>query len=125
QRRSEAERAVFAEYEKVALRLGAGRVELFGVVLAKSFYQAAFPPANLPVRHGYSGRVFDTYAIDLTQPVERLWRDVRKGHKSAIKGGQRHFGIQHWRGHIADEDFRAYQDLHALAAGRITRSQVT
>lgn len=125
QQRLEAERLVFAEYQNAALRLDLGRIELFGVVLANSFRRSRFPLANLPLRYGYVGAVFDTQVIDLTQPVESLWRNVRKGHKSAIKAGQKGFSIRHWLGDVSDEDFRAYQELHALAAGRVTRSQAT
>lgn len=125
QQRLAAERMVFAEYRNAALRLDLGRIELFGVVLANSFRRSGFPPANLPLRYGYDSTVFDTHVIDLTQPVESLWRDVRKGHKSAIKTGQKSFSIRRWLGDICDEDFRAYQELHALAAGRVTRSQAT
>jgi len=75
--------------------------------------------------YGYTGTVFDTHVIDLTPSVEALWRDARKGHKSAIKAGQKAFTIEHWAGQITDDQFRRYQELHALAAGRVTRSQST
>ena len=123
--RAAAEQLVFTEYRAAAARNKAAYVELFGPVLARSFYRASFAPANLPLKHGYRGTVFDTWAIDLTQPVEALWREVRKGHKSAIKAGQKAYTLDHWVGRDAGDAFRSYQEVHALAAGRVTRNQST
>lgn len=125
QQRDTVEQLVFEEYRAAARRATATLIELFGVVPAQSFYRAKFPPVNLPLKYGYTGTVLETRVIDLTQPVEALWRDVRKGHKSAIKAGQKAFALEHWVGRSADGEFQNYQELHALAAGRVTRSQAT
>lgn len=123
--RREAERLAYAGYDELALSRGLASIDSFGVVQARSFFRASFPPANLPLRYGYSGSVFDTHVIDLAAPADELLRDVRKGHRADIKRGARGFRIHRFFQQISDQEFAAYQALHALAAGRVTRAQST
>lgn len=116
---------VFLQLANLARQCGLSRIETINPVLAPAFYRSRLPPTNIPARYGYSTILQDTQVIDLRLPQERLWDSVRKGHKACIRAGGRMFEVRALGKDATDEDFRAYQDLHALAAGRVTRSQET
>lgn len=116
---------VFSRFVALARQYGLSRIETISPVLAPAFYNSALPPTNVPARYGYSTALQDTMVIDLRLPPERLWDKVRKGHKACIRAGSRMFEVRALGNDTTDEDFRAYQDMHALAAGRVTRSQDT
>jgi hypothetical protein len=77
---------------------------------------------NIFMKYGYLDHSLNTQIIDLTLPLEKLWSDLRKGHKHDIHRGEKNFSI-----HIYDRDhtdklaFDQYRLLHHKAAGRITR----
>jgi hypothetical protein len=123
--RQAVEECVYQTLASQARDLGIRKIETTSHVLPPSFYKAPFPPSPLPNRFGYTTTAIDTWVMDLTQSPETLWSQVRKGHKSSIKTGQKLFSLQTWAGAISEEDFAPYQELHALAAGRATRNQVT
>lgn len=116
---------IFLQLASLAQQHGLSRIETINSVLAPAFYRSTLPPTNIPARYGYSTTLQDTQVIDLRLPQERLWDDVRKGHKACIRAGGRMFEVRALGQNVTDEDFRAYQDLHALAAGRVTRNQDT
>lgn len=124
-RRARAEAAIFREYERIARSHGAERIVAFGVVTAQAFFRAAVPPVNLALAYGYQGETRGTQVIDLTKDEATLWREVRKGHRSAIRAGQKRLEPRIWCGAIDDAEFDAYRSLHALAAGRVTRGAET
>jgi len=117
--------AVFSRLQRIARENSVARVELTSTPLAAAFYGAPQRPADLPGLHGFRTTVLDTQVIDLRQPPEQLWRGVRKGHKAAIKAGRREYDLSLWRGRIDDSEFRAYVDLHGLAAGGAPRAPET
>jgi len=123
--RETALKVLFDDILQRASQLGAQRVEMMNSVLSQKFYGARGPVPNLPTRFGFSGSVSDTYIIDLTQQEEKLWTDIRKGHKSSIKTAQKRFSVKIWNGEISDDDFNLYQNLHSEAAGRVTRAAET
>lgn len=116
---------VFSQLAKLARQYELSRIETINPVLAPAFYRSTLPPTNIPARYGYNTTLQDTQVIDLRLPQERLWDNVRKGHKACIRAGGRMFEVRALGKNATDEDFRAYQDMHALAAGRVTRSQDT
>lgn len=123
--RREAERLAFATYDELAASRRLSSIDAFGPVLAHSFFRAPLPPANLPLRYGYAGSVSDSHVIDISAPVDELLRNTRKGHRADIKRGSRGFRIRRYYREITDTQFTDYQNLHALAAGRVTRAQST
>jgi hypothetical protein len=124
-RRVEAEAAIYRQYSRAAREHAAERITTFGVVPAQAFFRAEPHPPNRALAHGYTDESRTTHVINLTRDEETLWRDVRKGHRSAIRAGQRRLSLRTWCGAIQDEEFEAYKTLHALAAGRVTRNVAT
>jgi hypothetical protein len=123
--RKTVEKEVFDQIESIAHQHDVGRAELFGSIETISFRNSAFSPNNLPLRYGYEGTVGDTQILDLTLPENILWENIRKGHKSSIKQGQKLLEINTMYGGINDDDFQDYHDMHSLAAGHQTRPQTT
>ena len=119
--RGKIEKLLFSHLYNIALEFGVKKIQLYGTVLAKSFYEPTRQQINLPLKYGYIGHVVNTHVIDTSQPLEELWRDVRKGHRSAIKSGKKELDIEYWMGEDCIEPFEEYKNLHALAAGRTTR----
>lgn len=63
---------------------------------------------------------------DLTLPEERLYADVRKSFKSLINWGRRNLRLAYVNRDTPDPvAFQAFRDLHAAAAGRVTRADGT
>lgn len=67
-----------------------------------------------------------TCIIRLDKDKTALWKDVRKGHKAAIKQGEKQYEV-----HIMDyknssyEIYEEYRKTHHRCAGRVTRSKET
>ncbi|MEN6318296.1 MAG: GNAT family N-acetyltransferase [Syntrophaceae bacterium] len=77
---------------------------------------------NWLLRYGFIDSSVHTQMIDLSPPLEHLWRALRKGHKYDVHRGERYYQI-----HVYDQDnpdknaFEQYRLLHHKAAGRVTR----
>ena len=77
---------------------------------------------NWLLKYGCLDSSLHTQVIDLSLPMDALWRAVRKGHKYDTHRGQKHY-----RTLVFDRDnpdrgaFEQYRLLHHNAAGRITR----
>jgi hypothetical protein len=56
---------------------------------------------------------------------EAMWRNLRKGHKSDVKKGEREFTFTIHDDPSEDDALRLYQELHEADAGRKTRPQET
>ena len=79
--------------------------------------------------HGYFDVSFLTQVIDLSKGREQLWGDVRNSYRPLINRGQAGRRTDAQRLRAAERPpgavFDAYQKLHAAAAGRVTRPQLT
>jgi len=115
------EKIVFANYRELALKYKIKKIQLYGTVLASSYYNSKWPKSNLPLKYGYSGQDEHTYVIDTSLSIEKLWQCLRKGHRSAIKTSEKILTTKLWHGEITSNEFEEYRKLHALAAGRVTR----
>ncbi|MBI4355001.1 MAG: GNAT family N-acetyltransferase [Candidatus Omnitrophica bacterium] len=94
-------------------------------VAAASRENAALP-VNPLLPYGFFDLTVLTQVVDLRQPRETLWAQIRKGHKSDIKRGGKSCAVTVWdQATITLEKFRQYQELHRKDAGRATRSQRT
>jgi len=80
------------------------------------------PDFNWLLKYGYYDRSLNSRIIDLTRPLDHIWRDVRKGHKYDINRGSRYYKVHLFdRTNANKEVFDQYRFLHHKAAGRITR----
>lgn len=114
------------ELKRIARQKGVNFVSIRIPALAKSFLAADLPIANPFVKFGYIDLPYQTQLIDLRNSYERLWSDIRKGHKANIKEAADIVKINVWDTRdITIDKFRQYQNLHRKAAGRVTRSQKT
>jgi Acetyltransferase (GNAT) domain len=81
---------------------------------------------NPLLRHGYLDISGASQVIDLTPDVEQLWRNVRKGHRSDIKRAAGQCEARVWdAATVTDDTFDRYRTLHAIDAGRVTRTRET
>ena len=68
-------------------------------------------------RHGSLGAPRATVVVDLTRPIDQLWRETRKGHRSAIRALQR----RNYNAHM-DEDFLHLQRFRTLYEDTMQRN---
>ena len=92
--------------------------------VTRSYLNYGIPIANPLLRYGYIDLAFLTQVIDLGKSVKELWAEVRKGHKSDVKGAGESCRVNVWdQENITSDKFQQYQLLHKKDAGRATRSQ--
>jgi hypothetical protein len=86
--------------------------------------RAAF--GNPLLDRGYVDTSLRTQILDLEVSEERLWSDIRKGHRSDIRRAEREMQADVFDGEtLSDAVFEEYRGLHAKAAGRVTRPALT
>ncbi|MBI5140157.1 MAG: GNAT family N-acetyltransferase [Candidatus Vogelbacteria bacterium] len=77
---------------------------------------------NFLIKYGYLDHSSNTQIIDLTLPLEKLWGNLRKGHKYDVNRGKKHYQTHIYDNNNADKNvFDQYRLLHHKAAGRVTR----
>jgi hypothetical protein len=111
----------FEKFKDIANEFDVSRIELVNSVLAKVSYSSSFPPVNLPARYGYVSSMVDTLVIDLRHSLEEIWKKITKGHKSAIRTGEKKYLVRHHTKETFVDAFAVYRRLHEKAAGRVTR----
>ena len=78
---------------------------------------AAFITSINHIYHGY---------VNLRFPEENYKKALRKSYKSLINWGEKNFSIRLVDQNAADlSEFKAFQNLHLRASGKITRSEAT
>jgi hypothetical protein len=81
---------------------------------------------NYLMEVGYINTSLNTSIIDLTQPLDILWKNLRKSYKSLINNGKKKFEIE-----IVDsknlnrEAHEEYRRLHHKTSGKVTRIHET
>jgi hypothetical protein len=119
-------RLVLDEVDAIAAAEGAARVSLRLSPLVPGFSDQAIEMLAATTRQGYLDVSLSTQVIDLEQPAEELRRQMSKGHRADITRGLR---TMTWEavdsGNLTPDAFSEYQQMHALAAGRVTRPAVT
>lgn len=84
--------------------------------------KSAFYNYNYLLKYGYLDRSSLTQVIDLRQSKEKLFSDIRKGHKSDIKRGKI-YDIKIHDGHdTTDRMIELYKEIYEKDAGKVTRN---
>ena len=123
--RRDTARAVFEAVDAAAAQCGAARVAFRDSPLPAGFARRA-ALGNPLLEFGYLDVSLRTQVIDLEPPETELWTGLRKGHRSDVRRAERTLRVEVFdAGTIRDEMFEAYRGLHAKAAGRVTRPDVT
>jgi hypothetical protein len=77
-------------------------------------------------RAGYVDRSLCSQVIDLCQASELILSGMTKGHRSDVRKGRTRMDVDVLdRSSMTHGDFAAYQEMHAKAAGRVTRPRKT
>jgi hypothetical protein len=114
-------RAALAHVDQVAGAEGAVRV---------SFRQSPLAPASTSfapflaetTRAGYADMSALATVLDVSQPTDLILRRMSKGHRSDISRAARSLSVEVFdAATITAAAFDEYRQLHALAAGRVTR----
>ncbi|MEY7849463.1 GNAT family N-acetyltransferase [Natrarchaeobius sp. A-rgal3] len=81
---------------------------------------------NYLQRFGYTDTSVNTRIIDLGKPRQRLWDEMRKGHRRNVSDAESDLTVTVFdQNSITRRDFATYEYLHYKAAGRRTRSERT
>jgi hypothetical protein len=116
---------IFDHIDKLALENDVKRVLFRFSSFTKGFNNSQ-PPYNYLMKFNFFDNSLNTQIIDIGLPEEKLFGDVRKGHKHDIKRGERAYSIEIFdKDDIKEDIFKQYRLLHHKAAGRITRSLAT
>ena len=83
-------------------------------------------PFNFLIKYGFLDACMYSQLLPLASSEADILRSMRKGHRHSIKRARNEIEVEifDWQNITADV-FGEYQDLHAKAAGRKTRSQST
>lgn len=81
---------------------------------------------NYLMRYGFENVSLNTQIIDLERDEKTLWGDIKKSHRNEIKKGEELFKFTIVSQHCNDLAlFKEFKNLHKLAAGRQTRSDLS
>ncbi|HYM00730.1 MAG TPA: GNAT family N-acetyltransferase [Blastocatellia bacterium] len=124
-KRKKAAEVLFGEIDRLAEQEEVKRITIRLSPLANSFWESRVPN-NYLLKFGFIDISLHTQVIDLSEAPNRIWGNVRHGHKYDINRAKRtlEMTILH-KGNVTADDFRAYREMHHKAAGRVTRSLTT
>lgn len=77
---------------------------------------------NFLLKYGYIDNSSLTQLIDLTNSIERLYSDIRKGHKRHIKRGMRYEVEFYDASNITSKQIELYKQIYEEDAGKVTRN---
>jgi len=81
---------------------------------------------NNLLEYGYLPCDYNTQIIDLSIGLNRLQKNIRENHRRNIKKYSHEFSLVVFhKKNITEKIFKSYQNMHRLAAGRITRPNKT
>jgi hypothetical protein len=124
-RRRDVARALFDAIDALVRQCGAGRVSFRDSPLSASFARRV-SAGNPFVEHGYLDVSLRTQVIALEATEDELWSAIRKGHRSDIRRAERERQVEVYdKATLSRTAFAEYRALHAKAAGRVTRPELT
>ena len=125
-RRHKIAKVVFGNIDSLAAQNEVQRISIMCSPLAPSFMGSVMPPPNWLLRHGFQDVSLTTQIIDLSQNLQSLWGDMRKGHRQDIERGRQSLNVTSFdQDNVTLELFNEYRFMHQKAAGRITRPLIT
>lgn len=77
---------------------------------------------NYFMKYGYKDELGLSQILDLRQSEKELYADIRKGHKSDIKRGQKYEIEIYDNKNITEDKIELYRDIYEEDAGRVTRN---
>ena len=108
--------------EETAAERSVAYARVFAPILA----DAPAMPWNPLLRHGYMEISTATQIVPLDATIDALWHGLRKGHRSDVKRAAARCRCTAWDAEtITDAKFDEYRELHAVDAGRVTRTRDT
>ena len=90
--------------------------------LANPEQKIIFYNYNFLLRYGYIDYSSLTQLVDLKKDKDSLYADIRKGHKSNIKKGQRYEIEIYDASNITKEQIELYKFIYEMDAGKVTRN---
>lgn len=117
---------IFSSIEDLAEELGVSHSR-FGIeALRPSMRDQRYAPHNFLLRYDFIDCSFSTQLIDLRLSLDDLKAGLRRNHQRSIERGSKLFKIRMHSGpELTNAKFDEYVEMHARAAGRITRSRAT
>ena len=117
---------IFSQVDQLTKENNVVKVSFKSSPLESGFLDSHTPKLNVLSRFGYIDVSLHTQVLDLSKSLNQILKDMRKGHRAAIK---RWAGpvecIAFDAGNISQQVIGAYRALHCKASGRETRSPAT
>ena len=113
---------LMAYMESIAEKYQCRKIMLKCDPLGNPMQRSIFYNYNFLLKYGYIDESGMTQLIDLRKSKEKLYADVRKGHKSDIKRGRLYDVKIYTKHNIQDEMIELYKSIYEKDAGRVTRN---
>lgn len=113
---------LLANIDAIAKKYQCKKIMLKQDPLGNPDQSSTFYNYNFLLKHEYIDESGMTQLIDLRKNVNKLYADVRKGHKSDIKRGNLYDVKIYDQHNITDEMIELYKDIYEADAGRVTRN---
>ena len=115
-------RKLMAHIDEIAENYQCKKIMLKEDPLGNPEQSSTFYNYNYLLKYGYMDESGMTQLIDLRQSIDKLYSDVRKGHKRHINRGKI-YDIKIYDQHnITDEMIELYKDIYEKHAGKVTRN---
>ncbi len=113
---------IMGHIDDVALKYKCDKIKLKADPLGNPDQSTIFYNYNFLLKHGYLDQSGMTQIIDLRQEKDKIYADIRKGHKSDIKRGKVYDVKIYDQYTVKDEMIERYKNIYEADAGRVTRN---
>ncbi len=115
-------RKLMAHIDEIAENYQCKKIMLKEDPLGNPEQSSTFYNYNYLLKYGYMDESGMTQLIDLRQSIDKLYSDVRKGHKRHINRGKIYDIKIYGQHNITDEMIELYKDIYEKDAGKVTRN---
>lgn len=117
---------VFGQIDELAVQNGVKRVKFYFSVLSQAMAETAGFKFNFSEKFGYLNNNLNSLVINLTKPLNQLWKEVSHGHQADVNRSAKVLKAEVFnRDNVSAEIFNQYVEMHQKAAGRQTRPAIT
>ena len=115
-------RKLMAHIDEIAENYQCKKIMLKEDPLGNPEQSSTFYNYNYLLKYGYMDESGMSQLIDLRQSIDKLYSDVRKGHKRHINRGKIYDIKIYGQHNITDEMIELYKDIYEKDAGKVTRN---
>ena len=121
-KRNKIMRMMFDHADDIASEYNIQRMSIKSSVLSPNFCGSKFANSNWLLRYGFIDTSLNTQLLDLSNNVTILWKGMRRDLRKNIEREKQKLTVEVMDRNNADFGvFDIYREMHALAAGRVTR----